>query len=154
MTIRQKSPKAKSAYSATITLFISALMVTMQSESAYASSTDDDDYDDIPSYCDQGGPNYQGTCFDSQDFDDITGLAPCPDGSQVQKYRDCPDRESENSEYNNNGDCYESGFSDGQDQPFDQNKYYECGSTYYDGFLSGCMSVQGNDREACDLAID
>ena len=43
-------------------------------------------------YCDQAEPGYK-TCFDSTDYDDRTGLAPCKDGSQVPDYRDCPDRE-------------------------------------------------------------
>lgn len=30
---------------------------------------------------------YQGTCFDSQDYDDVTGIVPCKDGLQVQNYR-------------------------------------------------------------------
>jgi hypothetical protein len=52
-----------------------------------------------------------------------------------------------------NGDCYNSGVTDGQDHPFNQNKYDECGSAYYEGFLSGCMSA-GNDREMCVSATD
>ena len=59
--------------------------------SVYRSSNNDDDNDEIP-YCDQAEPGYE-TCFDSQDYDDVTGLAPCKDGSQVYDYRDCPDRE-------------------------------------------------------------
>ncbi|MGE5662049.1 MAG: hypothetical protein ACM3X1_07360 [Ignavibacteriales bacterium] len=31
--------------------------------------------------------------FYSQDYDEVTGLAPCKDGSQVQNYKDCPDRQ-------------------------------------------------------------
>jgi hypothetical protein len=54
----------------------------------------------------------------------------------------------------NDSGCYNFGFSDGQDHPFDQNKYDECGSVYYDGFISGCMSVEENDRETCELSTD
>lgn len=50
------------------------------------------DNDEKP-YCDEVGPGYRGTCFDSQDYDDTTGMAPCKDGSQVPNYKDCPDRE-------------------------------------------------------------
>jgi hypothetical protein len=55
---------------------------------------DDNDDEEIP-YCDEVGSGYQGTCFDSQDYDDVTGLAPCKDGSQVPDYKDCPDREEQ-----------------------------------------------------------
>ena len=58
------------------------------------------------------------------------------------------------SNNNVNDDCYNSGLNDGQNHPFDQNKYDECGSAYYDGFLSGCISVSGNDRETCESATD
>jgi hypothetical protein len=71
------------------------IMVTSNQLSIFASSATEDDgnnNDDIP-YCDEAGPEYNGTCFDSQDFDEVTGLAPCKDGSQVQNYKDCPDRQ-------------------------------------------------------------
>lgn len=61
---------------------------------------------------------------------------------------------NERSNENNSGNCYNSGFTDGQDNPFDQNKYDECGSSYYDGFISGCMSVQGNGNETCESTTD
>jgi hypothetical protein len=63
--------------------------------SIFTSSTTEDDgnnNDEIP-YCDEADPGYNGTCFDSQDYDEVTGLAPCEDGSQVQNYKDCPDRQ-------------------------------------------------------------
>jgi len=49
---------------------------------------------------------------------------------------------------------YNSGVTDGQDHQFDQNRYDECGNAYHDGFLSGCMSIHGNDRETCESATD
>jgi hypothetical protein len=70
------------------------IMVTSNQLSIFASSTTEDDgnnNDEIP-YCDEADPGYNGTYFDSQDYDEITGLAPCKDGSQVQNYKDCPDR--------------------------------------------------------------
>jgi hypothetical protein len=70
-------------------------MTTSNQLSIFASSTTEDDgnnNDEIP-YCDEADPGYNGTCFDSQDLDEITGLAPCKDGSQVQNYKDCPDRQ-------------------------------------------------------------
>jgi hypothetical protein len=71
------------------------IMVTSNQLSIFASSATEDDgnnNDEIP-YCDEAGPEYNGTCFDSQDYDEVTGLAPCKDGSQVQNYKDCPDRQ-------------------------------------------------------------
>lgn len=58
----------------------------------FASSTTGNNTDKIP-YCDETDLGYNGTCFDSQDYDEVTGLAPCKDGSQVQNYKDCPDRQ-------------------------------------------------------------
>ena len=61
----------------------------------FASSTTNDggnNTDKIP-YCDETDLGYNGTCFDSQDYDKVTGLAPCKDGSQVQNYKDCLDRQ-------------------------------------------------------------
>jgi hypothetical protein len=71
------------------------IMTTSNQLSIFASSTTEDDgnnNDEIP-YCDEADQGYNGTCFDSQDLDEITGLAPCKDGSQVQNYKDCPDRQ-------------------------------------------------------------
>lgn len=61
---------------------------------------------------------------------------------------------SYSSNENDGGDCYNSGFNDGQDHPFNQNEYDKCGSAYYDGFISGCISIQGNDHEMCVSATD
>ena len=69
------------------------IMMTSNQLSIFASSTTDDDgnnTDEIP-YCDEADPGYNRTCFDSQDYDEVIGLAPCKDGSQVQNYKDCPD---------------------------------------------------------------
>ena len=50
--------------------------------------------------------------------------------------------------------CYERGFRDGEEYPFDQNTYDVCGYDYYRGFIEGCISVEGNTREACEMATD
>jgi len=50
--------------------------------------------------------------------------------------------------------CYDRGFIDGEDYPFNQNTYERCGDDYYQGFLEGCMSVEGNDRDICESATD
>ena len=44
----------------------------------------------------------------------------------------------------------ERGFRDGKKYPFNQDTYDD----YYRGFIKGCMSVEGNTREACEMATD
>ena len=54
-------------------------------------------------------------------------------------------------------DCFDIGYRDGLDRPFDHEKYEECkaaASSYYHGFINGCMSVEGNTREICESATD
>jgi hypothetical protein len=54
-------------------------------------------------------------------------------------------------------DCFNAGYRDGLDHPFDHEKYEECkaaASSYYHGFINGCMSVEGNTREVCENATD
>jgi hypothetical protein len=29
-----------------------------------------------------------------------------------------------------------------------------CGDAYYDAFIEGCMSVEGNTRDVCEAATD
>lgn len=53
-----------------------------------------------------------------------------------------------------NKSCFELGYRDGLDDPFDLNHYDECGSAYYDGFINGCMSVSGNSAEVCEKFTD
>jgi hypothetical protein len=50
--------------------------------------------------------------------------------------------------------CYEKGFRDGEEHPLNQNTYDDCGDLYYRGFIEGCISVEGNTMEACELATD
>lgn len=56
---------------------------------------DDDDNDDEDNdnknspYCDEVDNDYSGSCFDRYDTDDITGLYPCKDGSQVSDPQGC-----------------------------------------------------------------
>jgi hypothetical protein len=54
-------------------------------------------------------------------------------------------------------DCFDIGYRDGLDRPFDHEKNEECkaaASSYYHGFINGCMSVQENTREICESATD
>ena len=55
---------------------------------------------------------------------------------------------------NNEVSCYERGLIDGEDHPFSQSTLDQCGDDYYEGFLRGCMSVEGNDRNICESATD
>ena len=50
--------------------------------------------------------------------------------------------------------CFERGIVDGEDHPFNQRTYNNCGDDYYQGFLEGCMSVEGNNRDVCESATD
>ena len=50
--------------------------------------------------------------------------------------------------------CYEHGIIDGEDHPFIQRTYDNCRDRYYQGFIEGCMSVDGNSRDVCESATD
>jgi hypothetical protein len=50
--------------------------------------------------------------------------------------------------------CYEKGFRDGEEHPFNLYTYNDCGNDYYRGFIQGCISVEGNTRDACEMATD
>ena len=60
----------------------------------------------------------------------------------------------------NDIDCYGDGYIDGQNEPFNKSTFDRCtdkqdgSNAYYDGFIDGCMSVEGNTREACESATD
>jgi hypothetical protein len=51
--------------------------------------SDDNNDNDNPPYCDEVEDDYSGSCFDRYDTDDITGLYPCKDGSQVSDPQLC-----------------------------------------------------------------
>jgi hypothetical protein len=51
-------------------------------------------------------------------------------------------------------ECFNSGVSDGKDHPFDASRFDRCGQEYESGFMKGCLSVQGNTKEACSSAED
>ena len=50
--------------------------------------------------------------------------------------------------------CEGDGLYDGKNNPFSQELYEMCGDTYYDSFIEGCMSVEGNTRDECEQATD
>jgi hypothetical protein len=43
-----------------------------------------------------------------------------------------------------------------KNNPFSQELYDMCGDTYYEAFIEGCMSVEGNSntRDVCESATD
>jgi hypothetical protein len=52
--------------------------------------------------------------------------------------------------------CYNVGYQDGLNRPFDQQKNKGCddyGSQYYHGFMTGCMAAD-NTREICERFTD
>jgi hypothetical protein len=58
-------------------------------------------------------------------------------------------------------DCYDAGYEDGRDFPFDGGANDICrqftddqGNPYYTGFIYGCMSVEGNTIDDCELSTD
>lgn len=56
----------------------------------------------------------------------------------------------------NRRDCYDDGYEDGQNNPFDHdrnNACYNYGRTYFNGFLAGCESA-GNTNGTCEGFTD
>jgi hypothetical protein len=58
-------------------------------------------------------------------------------------------------------DCYDAGYEDGHDFPFDGGANDFCrqftddqGNPYYTGFIDACMSVEGNTIDVCESASD
>jgi hypothetical protein len=50
--------------------------------------------------------------------------------------------------------CEGDGLYDGKNNPFSQELHKMCGDTYYEAFIEGCMSVEGNTRDVCESATD
>jgi hypothetical protein len=67
------------------------------------SDDDKDDSDDPLPYCDTPEGEAASSCYDRQDYDDVTGLAPCNDGTQKANYKDCKDA-SKNDDDNDDND--------------------------------------------------
>jgi hypothetical protein len=65
-------------------------------------------------------------------------------------------------------ECTEQGYEDGRNGPFDHSEFKKCealsssiepelegeSSTYYEAFIEGCLSVEGNTEEVCESATD
>jgi hypothetical protein len=53
--------------------------------------------------------------------------------------------------------CEAHGYEAGLDGPFSPELYEMCeegADAYYQGFIEGCMSVEGNTRDTCESATD
>ena len=55
--------------------------------------------------------------------------------------------------------CEADGYEAGRDDSFSQDLFDMCGEVVggadaYEGFIEGCMSVEGNTRDVCELATD
>lgn len=50
--------------------------------------------------------------------------------------------------------CYNKGYEDGLDHPYNHETSRKCGDTYHDAFIEGCMSVEGNTKDICESATD
>ena len=59
-----------------------------------------------------------------------------------------------------NDSCRDAGYDDGQNGPFSEDTHDHCGDevggddAYYEGFIDGCMSVEGNTKDVCESATD
>ena len=59
-----------------------------------------------------------------------------------------------------NDSCRDAGYEAGQNGPFSEATYDHCGDeaggddAYYEGFIDGCMSVEGNTKDVCESATD
>ena len=55
------------------------------------------------------------------------------------------------------GKCWDDGYEDGRNNLFDHDRNRGCddyGRSYYEGFIAGCVSVEGNTEEVCESATD
>jgi hypothetical protein len=112
---------------------------------------------DVYPYCDKLSDELspRPDCHDRKDYSQTTGLYPCNDGTDKERWQDCPDVSGFDYANNNNTDeCANDGFDDGQNNPFNHDRYDECGDDYYEAFIDGCASVEGNTEETCERFTD
>jgi hypothetical protein len=68
--------------------------------------------------------------------------------------------DNSNDNGSSEGGYYNVGYEDGQNGSFSENAFQDnCGplnsdNRYYQGFIDGCMSVEGNTRDVCESATD
>jgi hypothetical protein len=64
-----------------------------------------------------------------------------------------------NSSSEQNESCYDAGYDDGQNSPFNHDTFDHCADedggdqAYYDGFIDGCLDAN-NSRDVCEQATD
>lgn len=98
----------------------------------------------------------KGPSFHTDEFMDghDNGYVECSDVSNP----DSSGRNDELAEWIDS--CRNAGYDDGQNGPFSEPTYDHCGDekggddAYYNGFIDGCMSVEGNTRDVCESATD
>jgi hypothetical protein len=57
----------------------------------------------------------------------------------------------------NRRSCYDDGYEDGeQENPVDRDRQWACDEFggYDNGFIAGCMSIEGNTDDSCDLIVE
>ena len=72
------------------------------------------------------------------------------------------EQNNDNSDNNGSseGGCYNVGYDDGRNGSFSEDAFQDnCGpldgdNRYYQGFIDGCMSVEGNTRDVCESVTD
>jgi hypothetical protein len=100
-----------------------------------------------------------------KDWYNITWEYGCIDSGQTKQdcdnFKDEPsDDESINVDDLGNENmeaCYDDGYEDGRNNPFDHDRNEGCNdyqNMYYNGFIAGCQSVEGNTQETCDRFTD
>jgi hypothetical protein len=135
----------------------------------------DERYEDIPGVVDCYNDGYEAgfaqkydgnranECINKGDQYNVGFGYGCIDGGLTKE--DCDNVKEENDsdlgdheqlEDKNMETCYNDGYDDGQNNPFDQDRNKGCddySQAYYDGFIEGCISAD-NTREICVSATD
>jgi hypothetical protein len=63
-------------------------------------------------------------------------------------------KKSSDSGTSNPDRCFQAGKDDGRDSQFSPTEFGTCGSSYEQGFMKGCLSVDGNTRDVCNNSED
>jgi hypothetical protein len=77
-------------------------------------------------------------------------------------YDACSNENSNSDSEGGTDGCFNEGYEDGRDNPFNADEYDRCGGSsgspgnnaYYNGFVAGCLSVEGNTAEICEESTD
>jgi hypothetical protein len=124
-------------------------------DSGYDHGCDDSELDPEDRYINESG---KGAAYHTDEFMDgyRDGYDKCKNELDTEGSASAGPRGSVSSD-----ECFDEGFEDGRDNPFSQDKYVECGGSqgagnnaYYNGFVAGCLSVEGNTANICESATD